>query len=127
MAGISWLLAEASKCPVVEYMYDGGLSKDEVENDTMEVYEYTYEVESPRYMTSPPLLQKERKKKNSGDFLAGLKGSLRCSVACSVVHQRPRWLLATTMTTTSSMKQMIPNFSVSSHFLTQFGPRWKEV
>ena len=50
MAGISWLLAEASKCPVVEYMYDGGLSKAEVVNDTMEVvdYEYTYEVESPR-------------------------------------------------------------------------------
>merc|ERR1719500_2682122 len=51
MAGISWLLAEASKCPVVEYMYDGGLSKAEVVNDTMEVdeYEYTYEVESPRF------------------------------------------------------------------------------
>jgi len=49
MAGISWLLAEASKCPVVEYMYDGGLTKGEVVNDTMEVeYEYTYDVESPR-------------------------------------------------------------------------------
>ena len=49
MAGISWLLAEASKCPVVEYMYDGGLTKGEVVNDTVEVeYEYTYDVESPR-------------------------------------------------------------------------------
>ena len=41
---------------MVEYMYDGGLSKGEVVNDTMEVeYEYTYDVESPRLFALPPL------------------------------------------------------------------------
>ena len=50
MAGISWLLAEASKCPGVDYMYDGELAKSEEGNDTLEVmeYEYDYDVESPR-------------------------------------------------------------------------------
>ena len=50
MAGISWLLAEASKCPGVDYMYDGELVKSEEGNDTLEVmeYEYDYDVESPR-------------------------------------------------------------------------------
>ena len=50
MAGISWLLAEASKCPGADYMYDGELVKSEEGNDTLEVmeYEYDYDVESPR-------------------------------------------------------------------------------
>ena len=50
MAGISWLLAEASKCPGVDYMYDGEPVKTEEGNDTLEVmeYEYDYDVESPR-------------------------------------------------------------------------------
>ena len=48
MAGISWLLAEASKCPAVEYVYE--VDKAEEVNNTLEEveYEYSYGVESPR-------------------------------------------------------------------------------
>lgn len=49
MAGISWLLAEAAKCPVTEYSYGEVIEKAEVVNDSVEVdYEYEYGIESPR-------------------------------------------------------------------------------
>jgi len=50
MAGISWLLAEAAKCPVTEYSYGEVIEKAEVVNDSVEVdYEYEYGIESPRF------------------------------------------------------------------------------
>ena len=45
MAGISWMLQEASKCPPVEYEYDVDLNMTggEIANETVEVeYEYEY-------------------------------------------------------------------------------------